>query len=48
MSWLGSGVHEIGYDLNYDISSSYKATTPNIDLSNNIKICLIQMIHQHK
>jgi hypothetical protein len=33
MSWLATGVHEIGYDLNYDISCSYKATTPNIGLS---------------
>ncbi len=33
MSWLATGVHEIGYDLNYDISYSYKATTPNIGLN---------------
>ena len=33
MSCVATGVHEIGYDLNYDISCSYKITTPNIGLS---------------
>ena len=33
MSWLATGIHENGYDLNYDISCSYKNTTPNLGLS---------------
>ena len=33
MSWLTSGVHESGYDLNYDISCSYKYFSPLIGLS---------------
>ncbi len=33
MSWLETGVHEIGYDLNYDISYSYKANAPNMGLN---------------
>jgi hypothetical protein len=32
-SWLTSGVHENGYDLNYEISCSYKYTLPNLGLS---------------
>ena len=33
MSWLGTGVHDLGYDLNYEISCSYKYLTPNQGLS---------------
>ena len=33
MSWLTTGVHEIGYDLNYDISYSYKVNAPNMGLN---------------
>ena len=33
MSWLATGVHDLGYDLNYDISYSFKNTLPNIGLS---------------
>ena len=33
MSWLSTGVHEIGYDLNYYISCSYKANAPNMGLN---------------
>jgi hypothetical protein len=33
ISWLATGVHEIGYDLNYDISYSYKSTMPNVGLN---------------
>ena len=33
MSWLTSGVHETGHDLNYDISCSYKYLSPLIGLS---------------
>ena len=33
MSWLGTGVHDLGYDLNYDISYSYKYLTRNQGLS---------------
>jgi hypothetical protein len=33
MSWLTSGVHETGNDLNYDISCSYKYLSPLIGLS---------------
>ena len=33
MSWLATGVHEIGYDLNYDVSYSYKYNIPNMGLN---------------
>jgi hypothetical protein len=33
MSWLTTGVHEIGYDLNYDISYGYKVNAPNMGLN---------------
>ena len=33
MSWLTSGVHETGNDLNYDISCSYKYLSPLAGLS---------------